>query len=209
MTFLNTEMVDYLQGAMPARDPVLQEMEAYAGEVGFPIIGPQSGQVLFQLARISRPSKIFEMGSGFGYSAHWLLKGSPGASIVCTETRDENIKRAEDWLGRAGLWDRVTYHCSTAQEVLAGRDEPVDFIFNDVDKHQYPEVFSLAMDHLNPGGILVTDNMLWHGQVADPGITDDSTEGIRSYIRMMYNTEGVISSIVPTGDGLGISIKGV
>ncbi len=208
-SILPGNMDRYLNGLLPARDAVPAEMEAYAEQQSFPIIGPQAGQFLMWTARLHQPRRVFEMGSGFGYSMYWILRGAPQAVAIGTERSADNIQRAVDGLGRAGLAGRVTFHQGDAFDILRASEGPYDMIFNDVDKDRYPEAFHLAMSRLRPGGLLMTDNVLWSGKVAGADEGDRHTQGVREYNRLMFEADGVTSTIVPIRDGIGVSIKDV
>ncbi len=202
-----TGIDDYLDSLLPERNPVLSEMEDYAREKNFPIIGPQVGHFLYQIVKLTKPKMIFEMGSGFGYSAQWFLMGDKETRVICTELSEGNIARGKQWMEKAGFSDRVVFYQEEAQNVLRRQTDPFDIILMDVDKEQYPEAFHLALDSLRPGGILLTDNVLWSGRVADPDNKEVSTRGIREYNRLIFNTPGLFSSILPIRDGLAMSVK--
>jgi len=197
----------YIESLLPGRDAVLQEMEDRAESLNFPIIGAQVGRLLYQIARLKNPKHIFEMGSGFGYSAYWLAKGASGAQIICTEMDNNNIRLAESWLLRAGLAPRIRFYHGTAQNILSEIGGEYDLILNDVNKEQYPQTFHLALKHLAPNGLLITDNILWGGRVANPEINDPNTLGVREYNRLIFETPGIFSSVVPIRDGIAISMK--
>ena len=155
------ELEKYILKAMPERDDVLKEMEAYARENGFPIIGPMCGTFLRQLALITGAKSIFEMGSGYGYSVYWFAGGmKDGGKIICTDGSQKNKNRAMKYLKRGGFDAMVEFHVGYAQEIIKQFQGPFDIILNDVDKEQYPEVFDLAVPRLKKGGIFITDNVL-------------------------------------------------
>ncbi len=208
---LPDSLTDYLDALLPERPAYMRAMEAYAVEQSFPIIGPQAGRYLAQMAAIQKPARIFEMGSGFGYSACWLLAGAPDAHIVCTDTSEDHADKARDWLTEAGIWEHVDFCVGDALELLRESEERFDLIYNDVDKEAYPDVFTLSLERLAPGGLLISDNVLWSGRVADDTVRDEATEAIRAYNRLMFTTPGVESVIVPIRDGLGVTrrIQGV
>lgn len=101
---LDSSINDHLHQVIPERDEVLTEMEAYAKERRFPIVGPLVGRVLHQLVLITNPTRIFEMGSGFGYSAYWMAKAlrDESAKIICTEGSQDNADRAMGYFQRGG-----------------------------------------------------------------------------------------------------------
>lgn len=203
---LDQALNDYLDGLQPDRPSYFREMEVYAKKRSFPIIGPQAGRLLYQYAALANPGRIFEMGSGFGYSACWLLAGAPRARMVCTDTSEENADRAREWMTQAGCWNRADFRVADALDALRDANESFDFIYNDVDKESYPDVFRLAMDRLSPGGLLISDNVLWSGRVADPSVQDPATRAIREYNSLMFETPRVQSLIIPIRDGLGVTL---
>ncbi len=197
----------YLEGITPPRDAQLQEMEARAETSGFPIVGPLVGRVLAQLAGMIGARRIFEIGSGFGYSAYWFLMGAPPeAQVTLTEFDEQNAELARQWLARGGFGDRVTVEVGDGMAVLSGLDGPFDIIFNDSKKEEYPQVAALAIPKLRKGGLLISDNVLWFGSVA----TDDTSadvQAIREYTQMVYDDVGLLTTILPLRDGVAVSVK--
>ena len=205
---VHPDLVEYMLRVTPPRDDVPAEMESVAAERGFPIVGPLVGRLLFALARSTGAKRVFELGSGFGYSTWWFARAvGPEGEIVHTEGSEENSKLARDLLGRAGLADRVTFEVGDAREIIRGYDGPYDVIFCDIDKHQYPDVPDLAVPRLRTGGLLLFDNMLWFGRVADTEPEDASTRGIQEVTRMLYGRDDLVTAILPLRDGVSVSVK--
>jgi predicted O-methyltransferase YrrM len=198
----------YLAGLVPSAGEVRQIMEEWAEENNFPIVGPQVGAFLAQLVRLSGAKRIFELGSGFGYSALWMAAAMGEAgSITCTELDMQNIERGRRWLRDAGMDSRVNWHCGDALMHLEASEGSYDLILNDIDKHQYPEALRRAWPRVRPGGLLITDNVLWSGRVASALFTDRETESIREYTRMALALPDALSTIIPLRDGLLVSLK--
>ena len=201
------EIVEYLFKVTPERDPVLREMEALAKERNFPIVGPLVGRVLYQMAVLIQAKRIFEMGSGFGYSAYWLAKGlKDGGKIVCVEGDSENIQLAKRFFKQGGLEEKAIFHQGDALDVIEEEKGPFDLIFNDVDKEGYPEVFRKAVPKLRKGGLLISDNLLWDGEVLSRN-PDEATKGIQEYTRLVYRSNELFTTILPLRDGISVSIK--
>jgi len=153
---------EYILNMMPERDDVLKDMEEYARQNDFPIIGPMCGTFLRQFAMAINAKNIFEMGSGYGYSAYWFAGGmEKSGKIICTEGSEKNKKLAIEYLKRGCYDTMVNFHVGYAQDIIKEHDGPFDIILNDVDKEQYPECFDLAVSRLRKGGIFITDNVLW------------------------------------------------
>lgn len=196
----------YLASLLPRRDRVMREMEAYAERHRVPIIGPGCGRMLYQLARLIRARRVFEMGSAIGYSTLWLARavGSTGR-VFYTDSDPANVRRAQDYLRRAGVHRRVTFLTGDALELLAKTPGTFDLIFNDVEKVQYPEVFRLAVPRLRLDGLFVTDNVLWHGDAARPAAADDlETRAIQKFNRLIYRSPQLFTTILPLRDGFAV-----
>ncbi len=198
---------EYIKKILPRGDEVLAEMEDYASQNDFPIIGPMVGPFLRQLALITGAESIFEMGSGFGYSAYWFAGGMNGrGKIICTDGSDDNKKKALGFLKRGGFERQVEFHVGNALEIISRFDEPFDIILNDISKEDYPEAFDIAIPRIKQGGLFITDNVLWSGRVLDEK-PDKTTKAILEFNRKLCSTDGVLSSIIPIRDGLGIAVK--
>ena len=219
---LHPSIDEYLLEVIPARDEVLTEMEAHARENRFPIVGPLVGRVLHQLVLLTNPTRIFEMGSGFGYSAYWMAKAlrQPEASIICTDGSQENADRAAGYLTRGGIADRIDYRVGNALEIIDETEGDFDIIYNDIDKDGYPEAFRKAIPRLRSGGLFITDNMLWLGRVvtydtdADmQGLDEEeqwvhnTTVGVKELTRLLYSSPDVFTTIIPLRDGVSVAIK--
>ncbi len=207
VSILNPEINEYLQRRLPERHSILKEMEAYAAENGFPIIGPQVGNLLALLARAIKATKIFELGSGFGYSAFWFCQAmGPEGKIVCTEGSEKNAERARHAFARAGMADQLTFEVGDARAIVRRYTETFDIVLIDIDKDQYPEALELALPRLRVGGLLITDNLLWSGRVIDVD-PDAWTKGILDYTSTVMENANLITAIIPLRDGVGVSLK--
>ena len=206
---LNPRTEHYIQSLLPARDAVLREMERYAEKHSVPIVGPACARMLYQLARLSRAKRVFEMGSAIGYSTLWLARAvGPGGKVFYTDSDPENMRRAQDYLRRAGVHRRVEFLVGDAVEQLQATPGTFDFIFNDVWKTQYPMVFQLALPRLRRGGIFITDNVLWSGRVARPlARGDKETRAITKFNRLIYSSRTLFTTIIPLRDGLAVCVK--
>jgi predicted O-methyltransferase YrrM len=208
MAFIDETVRGWLAdtGAAPG-DPVLDAMHAAAKERNFPIVGPEVGRFLFQAARLSGAKRIFEMGSGFGYSTLWFARGLVGDGRVYHTDGDRgNTEQARDYLSRAGLLDRVVFNTGDAREVFDATPGEFDIVFMDIDKHQYPSGYERFKNRIRVGGLAVVDNLIWSGKVAR-GETDPDTEGIRAYVAAMWSNPSYLSSLLPIRDGVGVSLR--
>jgi predicted O-methyltransferase YrrM len=197
----------YLYQLLPERDPVLQEMEQVAEDRSIPIVGPAVGRLLFQLALSVQAHRIFELGSAIGYSTIWLARAVTDDGVVYyTDGNPENARAAEEYCRRAGVHHRVRFLVGNALELIDQVDDQFDLVFNDVDKYQYPQVFYKAAARVRQGGLLISDNVLWSGRVATEE-SDDWTEAVRQYNRLIYEAPDFLSTILPLRDGVSLSLK--
>ncbi|HET6595438.1 MAG TPA: O-methyltransferase [Anaerolineales bacterium] len=201
---------DYLASLVPPREPELQKMEEYADKNGFPIIGPACGYYCYQLARMINAKSVFELGSGYGYSTAWFAKAvrENGGGIVHHTVWDEDLsKRARGHLSALGSADVVEFHIAEAVATLRQTEGPFDIIFNDIDKEGYPESLPIIKEKLRRGGLLIIDNMIWHGQILEPNDHETSTEAIRRFTRDITTDLDWIVSLSPARDGMIVAFK--
>jgi predicted O-methyltransferase YrrM len=205
----NPAVEDYLYNLIPARDEVLAEMERIAAERRIPIVGPLVGRLLFQLAQVSGVKAVFEMGSAIGYSTVWWARAvGEGGRVVYTDGDRLNADEARRFLERAGVLNRVEIRVGDAIELLSEQKTEFDVIFNDIDKEDYPRAFRVAVPKLRKGGLLISDNTLWHGDVADPGMADDpETRGILEFNRLMFSAADLYTTLLPLRDGITVARK--
>ncbi|MBI1941135.1 MAG: O-methyltransferase [Acidobacteria bacterium] len=199
----------YLYALLPARDRVLADMERYARRHKVPIIGPACGRLLYQLARLANARRVFEMGSAIGYSTLWLARAvGPFGVVYYSDGDPANVRRARNYLRRAGVDSRVRFLTGDALRLLQTTRGPFDLIFNDVDKTQYPDVFRIAVPRLRPGGLLISDNVLWSGRAARLAPRKDtSTRAIQEFNRLIYGSEDLFTTIIPLRDGFAVCVK--
>jgi caffeoyl-CoA O-methyltransferase len=206
---VNPRIEDYLRKLYDDGDPVRREMEELAQERRFPIVGPLVGRHLSLLARAISARRVFELGSGYGYSALFFARAvGEGGVLHCTELSEENVRLAEGFLRRAGVWERVTYHREEATAALRRVGGTWDIVYNDIDKDGYPETVELAYTHLRPGGLFITDNVLWSGRVLE-GEDDGSpdTAGVKEFTRRLLAHPGFLTAIDPTRDGVAVALR--
>jgi len=199
---------EYMLSILPPRDSVMQEMEAEAAKRDIPIVGPAVGRVLYQYARLINAKKVFELGSAIGYSTLWFARAvGEGGEVFYTDSDPKNADEASGYVRRAGVAERIHVGVGDALEQLALRQREFDIIFNDVDKEYYPRVLDLAPKHLRSGGLFITDNVLWSGQVADMNATDKNTRAIQEFNQRLYAMKDFFTTILPLRDGLAIAVK--
>jgi caffeoyl-CoA O-methyltransferase len=203
-------LMEYLDGLVPARPPEMHAMEVYAEKINFPIIGPASGYLCYQVARMIGAKRVFEMGSGYGYSTAWFAKavaengGGEVFHVVWDEALSQLARRHLTVLGYDGL---IRYHVGEAVQTLCETAGPFDLIFNDINKEGYAASLPVIAAKLRPGGVLIVDNMLWHGQVFDAKDKTPATESIRKMTDMLTHSPDWIISLAPVRDGVVVAYK--
>lgn len=208
MDILDPKINDYMRGLASRHDEhVVVEMEGYASEQGFPIVGRLCGITIEIMARAIGARRVFELGSGYGYSAYWFARAvGESGEVNCTDGDPANETKAGDYLTRAGVWDRIDFHVGDALTNLRKVDGDFDVVYCDVDKDGYPECWQYAKERIRTGGLWICDNTLWSGRVldADP---DDTTGAIIEHNKMVSEDPDFLSIIVPIRDGLMVALK--
>jgi caffeoyl-CoA O-methyltransferase len=188
-------------------EPVLLDMEGLAEEKGFPIVGRLCGVTLELVARSIGARRIFELGSGFGYSAYWYARATgPEGEIHLTDADPANAEQAQGFLERAGVWDRVTYHVGDALESFGGVAGLFDIVYCDAFKEGYPELWRAGRERVRVGGLWICDNTLWSGRVVSDEL-DERTRAIVEHNELVSNDPDYISTIVPLRDGLMVALR--
>lgn len=192
---------------------MLDEIARGNEQRGLPLIDPEVGALLRVLALATAATRILEIGTAIGYSGIWLAGAlPPGGSLFTMEMNEERAQEARGNFERAGVADRVTVIIGDANLKLAKVSGPFDLIFQDGHKPLYSVMLDRLVALLRPGGLLVTDNVLWDGEVA-PGFTStptrpvDDTRAIADYNERVAAHPALVTAIVPLRDGVSISVK--
>ncbi|MEA2434834.1 MAG: caffeoyl-CoA O-methyltransferase [Actinomycetota bacterium] len=208
MNFITPEVAEYMNRLAAVDDePVLIEMEELAKEKKFPIIGRLCGEALEVLARSVGAKRIFEMGSGYGYSAYWFSRATgPEGEIHLTDMDPDNEVKALDFLGRAGLLDPIQYHVSDAFSAFDATEGDFDIVYCDIDKDAYPDAWQRGKKRVRVGGLYICDNMLWSGRVAQAEM-DDTTRAIHLTNQAIFEDPDFRSTIIPQRDGVIVAVR--
>src|SRR5215471_11244565 len=207
--FTKDDVDEYLYKLLPERDAVVREIEDYAAEHRIPIIGPAVARLLSLLVQVSGAKRIFEMGSAIGYSTIYLARaaGAQG-KVFYTDGDPANAHRAQVYFRMAGVAKRIEVKIGNALELVKKTPGKFDLIFNDVDKHQYPDALRAALPKLRRGGLLITDNTIWSGKAARPAAHDDKdTKGVQEFNRLVYASKELYPVLIPLRDGVTVCRK--
>lgn len=227
-----SHLTRFVDSVRPESNEVLQEMESIAAREGFPIVGPDVGAWLCQFARIYGATRIFEFGSGFGYSACWFSQALPeDGEIILTDGNEENLRQAEEFLTRMDVNDMATYEVGNAVNVASSYEGPFDIAFLDIEHYQYVDAFEAIRDEIPPGGMVIADNTMSAGREK----TDDTvefetllaaledgeeeiqnsldeharkhTQGILDYFHHIRSCDDFKSTQLPLGDGVTVTTR--
>jgi predicted O-methyltransferase YrrM len=203
----------YLSSLNRAEDSILKEIARAGAERNLPLVDAEVGALLRTLALAAEATRILEIGTAIGYSGIWLAGAlSDGGSLLTMEMNAERAREARQNFERAGVAGHVNVIVGDAQRMLAKVSGPFDVIFQDGDKQLYSPMLDRLVELLRPGGLLITDNVLWDGEVvpgfvATPQRNPDDTRAIAEYNERLATHPQLITSIVPMRDGVGISVK--
>ena len=202
----------YLAGLNRGGDPLLAEIAQAGVERDLPLVDAEVGALLRVLATAIGARKILEIGTAVGYSGIWLAGALPADGMLMTMEMDaRRAKEAQGNFDRAGLTNRVSVMLGDAQRLIAKVAGPFDLIFQDGDKKLYTPLLDRLVSLLRPGGLLVTDNVLWDGKVVPGFITsaadDKDTRAIAEYNERVATHPALLTTVIPLRDGVSISVK--
>jgi len=200
----NEQTAAYLHRFSEPEDEALRAARARSEEVDIPAVPPETGALLRFFARLLNARHVVEVGSGGGYSGLWLLGGMDGrGSLTTIELDPGNQALAQQAFAAARLGDRVRSMLGPALTVLPKlADGNYDIVFLDAVKAEYLGYLAHAKRLLRPGGVLLADNVLWRGKVADATVSDDDTDGLRDFNDAVRDDPELTAAIMPVGDGV-------
>ena len=203
--------LDYLSSFRKQTDSLIEEMETYAREHNVPILSWQSADFLEQLVRMKSPKRVLELGTAIGYSTIRIARNLEGKSVIHSiEKSTDNIVLAKDFIVKSGFINKIKLLEGDAVNVMPQLKKKYDIIFLDADKEDYKRLFDYSLVLLRKGGVMVVDNLLWHGYAASsrvPKNYKESTKHIREFNLLFMNQPNLKTTIIPVGDGLGIGVK--
>jgi predicted O-methyltransferase YrrM len=214
----------YATALGPDADELIEEMGTQARREGFPYVGPAVGGWLAMCARFADAERVFEFGSGFGYSAYWFARELPeDGQVVLTEIDADELDQAREYLDRGGVADRAAFEHGDAIETVESYDGPFDVVLIDCQKERYAEAFEAVRDKVAPGGIVAADNAVAGGTIdagdlvayfedTDGGEGDleeaemnEMSRGIAAYLETVREDEAFETVLLPVGEGVAVS----
>lgn len=208
ITFDN--VTKYINETIGENKPYLAELLKEARSEHIPVIHTEAGRFLAVLLSIIRPKNILEIGTAIGYSAILMHDACGGDVKITTIEKDpQMIKRAKENLKKAGIEDDVTILSGDALDMISKAKGEFDFVFIDAAKGQYMKFFEEIKKKVHKESVVVTDNVLFMGKVAEPGIPPRKHRTIvvnlREYLDMLCKSKEYDTSILPLGDGMAIT----
>lgn len=197
----------YLDGLVIKDDPLIDDLEDYGVSKGFPLIGRASGRWLELLATSVNARRVFEMGSGYGFSAFFFARAvGEGGVVVGSECDQHEIDAHHRLFKGHPLANRIAIHHGQAEDILDAQVGRFDVVFMDIHKEGYPAALAQAIPRLRVGGLILADNALWGGKVATDDDAD-TTDALREFNTAMHEDSRLCTSILPVGDGLAVGVR--
>jgi predicted O-methyltransferase YrrM len=203
--------LDYISSFRKKTDSLIEEMEAYALEHKVPILSWHSAEFLEQLIIIKNPRRVLELGTAIAYSTIRVARNLKGKSVIHSiEKSADNIAVAKEFIAKSGLSNKIKVLEGDAINVMPQLKKKYDLIFLDADKEDYKRLFDYSLVLLRKGGVLIVDNLLWHGYAASTRVPlqyKESTKHIREFNSLFMKQPNLKTTIIPVGDGLGVGVK--
>ncbi|NLV06285.1 O-methyltransferase [Haloarcula rubripromontorii] len=217
-TPLPTVTEQFARTLAPASDAVIEEMDAKADRERFPTVGPAVGGWLRLVARMVDADRVFEFGSGFGYSAYWMAPAVPDdGQIVLTEIDADELEEAREFLDRGGFADQAVFEHGDAIETVENYGGPFDVVLIDNEKHRYAEAFEAVREKVPVGGAVVADNMIEAGSLEFEAVqalldgadvdANETSRGIAAYLECVSDDPEFETGLLPLGEGVAVSVR--
>lgn len=212
MHFLPEKLDDYIVAHSENEPELLQQLtrETYQ-KILQPIMlsGPYQGRVLSMISKLTRPKTILELGTFTGYATLCLAEGlHPEGEVHTIDVNEELEDFQRKYFDKSEYGHQIHQHLGSAIDILPQLDKTFDLVFIDADKPNYVNYFHLIIDKLNPGGIIISDNVLWHGKVIEPlNDKDISTKAVLEFNTLLKEDDRIETVVLPIRDGLTISRK--
>ncbi|RCT55410.1 O-methyltransferase [Winogradskyella sp. KYW1333] len=212
MHFLPEAIDKYVVNHTEEEPIILQQLtrETYQ-KVLQPIMlsGPYQGRVLSILSKLIRSKSILEIGTFTGYSTICLAEGLDTEGQLHTiDINEELVDFQRKYFDKSGYGNQIKQYLGNALDIIPTLDHTFDLVFIDADKPNYSNYFHLVIDKLNKGGIILSDNVLWHGKVVESlNPKDSSTKAVLEYNKLLKNDARIETVVLPVRDGLTISRK--
>lgn len=204
-------ITEYLRSLIKENTGILKELEEKALKEYIPIISPEVAQLIRLLTEMTKAKKILEIGSAIGYSSILFAGYSEDIKITTIEMDEERASQAEENIRRAGMDKKITLLKGNALLMMDHIAEKFDMVFVDAAKGQYNNFLPKCLKLLKPRGLLISDNILYRGTVAETGFIPRKHRTIivnmKEYLKTLSEDKKLTTSIIPIGDGVAVSLK--
>ena len=212
MGTINQDYIEnYIRGLLCEKDPLIQKLEAYSTEHRVPIIQPEVKQFLTVIIKSSGVKSILEVGTAIGYSAMVFCNAMDGGKVVTVEIKEEMQRLALENIANSPYSKNIEVILGDANQVVKDIKGQFDCIFLDGAKGHYIHLLDACLELLKPGGLLISDNVLFRGMVASNELVKRRkitiVKRMRKYLEAISNHPQLTTSIVPIGDGVALSWK--
>jgi caffeoyl-CoA O-methyltransferase len=210
MHFLPQQIDDYIVAHTEKEPELLQKLNRETNQKVLQprmLSGNYQGRILSMISKLLQPKTILEIGTYTGYSALCLAEGLKADGILHTiDVNEELVDLQKKYFDASSFKEQIKQHLGDATEIIPTLEEEFDLVFIDADKPNYPTYFKLVMEKLKPGGVILSDNVLWSGKVIQPLQDDDeSTKALLEYNKLLVEDERLETVMLPVRDGLTIS----
>ena len=212
MDFIDKNLQSYVESHSDSETELLEEINRYTNlNVLNPrmLSGHLQGRILSFISRMINPKTILEIGTYTGYSAICLLEGlkKKEGKIITIDKNDEISEKVKFFFKKSKSFHKINYLIGDAVTIISKLKETFDLVFIDADKMNYKKYYEISLDLLNKGGLVIIDNVLWHGEVVDKRINDKFTKNIRELNNFISKDKRIEKVIVPFGDGMSVCRK--
>ena len=216
---LTDDIARFVRAVGPDPDETLIEMDEYAAAEGFPHVGPEVGAFLRFVARLTGAERVFEFGSGYGYSAYWFAAALPDdGELVLTEVDEDELELAREYMAAGGYDEVARYEHGDSMATIERYDGPFDVVLIDHEKDQYADAFEAVRSKIPVGGVVIADNAITAGSIDFETLlawaedspldeTNDYTRGIIDYLETVRADPAFETVVVPLGEGIAVSYR--
>ncbi len=208
---INDINLKYLTSLRSELDPLLSDMNMHAKENDVPVVSQEVGRFLELMTLIKDPDNVLEIGTAIGFSGIMIARAlKTGGKLTTIERSAPSMQVARENFTRAGLLNKVELLVGDALEVLPRLDGPYEMVFIDAWKEEYEQYLDFAIELVEPGGVIILDNLLWQGQTAGMPSKNDrykaATQALRKFNKKFLKHPKLRAEILPVGDGIGLAV---
>ncbi len=205
---LNPNVARYIESLSAERDPLESVLAQHANTRDFPLIGKTSGRWLELLTSMIGGKRVFEFGSGFGFSAFYFARAvGESGRVIGSDFDAHELDDFNTLYGDHPYKSRIDIQIGSALDIFDATDGLFDVVLIDIDKEDYPKALERALPRVRSGGLIMADNVLWGGRTAaEPEAEDTATPALQQFNHMLHNHPNLHTGIIPVGDGLSVSL---